>query len=98
MTKDVPTLPAASESKQAGDLSAEIAALVEREPGDQVRCRNVGGNRYRCNWWSGRVAAAVERGGTPCLESTQLLVRKSKMLQVTKAADRLHIVELSGRA
>jgi hypothetical protein len=98
MTKKVHTLPAASEATNADDLSAELAAMIEREPGDQVRCRNVGGNRYRCNWWSARHGGKFERGGTPCLESTELVVRKSKLLEVSKVNERLLIAELSGRA
>jgi hypothetical protein len=96
MSKNTPALAAPSEAAASLDLSSEIAAMVEREPGDQVRCRNVGGNRYRCNWWSTPKGTA-DRGGPRGLESTELRVRKSRLLEVTKSGDRLQIGELAGR-
>jgi hypothetical protein len=75
-------------------LSAQIAATIDREPGDHVRCRSIGGDRYRCNWWAAP-SPAFERGGTRGLESTELRVRKSLLLHVTRSGDRLVIGELA---
>ena len=89
--------PERSPPAREADLSAEVAALVEREPGDQVRCRNIGGNRYRCNWWSARRLTAGDRGGNQFLESTDMRVRKSCLLVVARTGDRLHFTELDNR-
>jgi hypothetical protein len=91
-----PTTESASRAENPGDLSAQIAATIEREPGDQVRCRSIGGDRYRCNWWAAPGGPTRERGGTRGLDSTELRVRKSRLLHVTRSADRLIISETSG--
>ena len=95
MSRSSPAPSNASQAEPPNDLSAQIAATIDREPGDQVRCRSIGGDRYRCNWWAAP-GHAHERGGTRGLESTELRVRKSRLLHVTRSADRLVINELTG--
>jgi hypothetical protein len=75
------------------DLSSELAATVEREPGDLVRCTRVGESRYRCNWWSPQAAVKSERGSMEGLGCTELRVRKSSLLDVSKTADGLMVRE-----
>ncbi len=78
---------------QEVDLSAEVAATIDRETGDQVRCTRIGGTKYRCNWWACRGGEADERGAVTGLASTLFRVRKSRVLHVTKTAAGLHITE-----
>src|SRR4051812_6419712 len=44
--------PKTAAAPVVADLSAEIAATIDREPGDRVKCTWVSGNNYRCNWWA----------------------------------------------
>lgn len=87
---------AARRSSRAGaDLSGEIQRVVEREPGDEVRCTRVGGDTYRCNWWS-----VAGNGGydNPGMRGGQLAtdhrIRKSAFLRVTKGRKGLRITEV----
>ena len=72
------------------DLSAEIAAAIERSPGDRVRVTRVCGCNYRCNWWA--VGGGANAGQTmPGLVTTTYRVRKSRFLSVTKVGGGLLI-------
>jgi hypothetical protein len=57
-TEELPTeeqtIPKPSEAAKPanGDLSAEIAQAVSKQPGDRVRVARVWGDHYRCNWVS----------------------------------------------
>ncbi len=75
----------------AGDLLAEIAATVDREPGDRVRVTWVGGSNYRVNWWAPGSPAEYDNPGMYGLVVTTHLVRKSRFVSVTKVGDRLVI-------
>jgi hypothetical protein len=97
VSKSASASPTAKEPAEP-DLSHEVAAMVDREPGDQVRCTNIGGNRYRCNWWSARRTTAADRGSSRGLESTELRVRKSSLLVVARSGERLLLTELTGKA
>lgn len=98
MSRSASTPSTAKEPAADLDLSHEVAAMVDREPGDHVRCTNIGGNRYRCNWWSARHTTASDRGSARGLESTELRVRKSSLLVVARSGERLLLTELSGLA
>ena len=74
-----------------GDLSAEIAATIDREPGDRVRVTHVGGDSYRCNWWAPGSTLGYDNPGMYGLIVTTHVVRKSQFLTVTKAGERLVI-------
>src|SRR4051812_42768884 len=79
------TKPAAAVATGAGpavDLSAEIAATIERDPGDRVRCTWVSGNNYRCNWWAPSSTLGYDNPGMFGLTVTTHVVRKSKFLSV----------------
>ncbi len=81
-TREAPT------GRQAGkpeDLSAEIAATVERRPGDVVKCTKVGGDRYRCNWWAAEATAGYDNPGMGGLLVTTHRVRQSQFLHVTRS-------------
>jgi hypothetical protein len=92
--------PAAKVAAPAAvDLSAEIAATIEREPGDRVRCTWISGSSYRCNWWAPSNTSAYDNPGMFGLTVTTHLVRKSQFLTVTKSGERLVIRDRSrGRA
>jgi hypothetical protein len=79
------------------DLSAEIAGAVERRTGDVVRCTRVGGDNYRCNWWSPEATGGYDNPRMGGLLVTTHRVRKSRFLSVTKAAGRLVIKDRSSR-
>ena len=73
------------------DLSAEIAATIERDPGDRVRVTRIGGDSYRCNWWAPGNTAKFDNPGMYGLTVTTHVVRKSQFLSVSKVGDRLVI-------
>ena len=83
--------PETKTATAAADLSAEIAAAVERQPNDRVRVTWVGGSNYRCNWWAPGSTAGYDNPGMSGLVVTTHLVRKSQFLNVTKVGDRLVI-------
>jgi len=68
------------------DLSKEIAAALQKEPGETVKCVHVFGDNYRCNWWGpGELR-------TPVLAQR---VRRSRLLKVTKTADGLAMEDIT---
>ena len=77
----------------AEDLSSEIAATVEKDRGDRVRCTRVSGNNYRCNWWSLEGTTGYDNPGMDGLVVTTHRVRKSRFLSATKVSGKLVIVE-----
>jgi hypothetical protein len=74
-----------------GDLSAEIAQTIEREPGDRVRVTWVGASSYRCNWWAPTSTDAYDNPSMYGLVVTTHRVRKSRFITVTKDDGRLVI-------
>ena len=66
------------------DLSAEIAATIERDPGDRVRVTWVGASSYRCNWWAPNSTNSYDNPGMYGLVVTTHRVRKSRFITVTK--------------
>jgi len=78
--------PATAES--TADLSAAIDGTIERQPGEQVRCVRVFGDRYRCNWW------VRDKLVGPVYLNAGRIVR-SKFLRVTCTGDQLIIQESS---
>lgn len=84
---------AAPERHDAADLSAAIIEAVSRRAGEQVRCRRIHGNRYRCNWWGHRNdPGPSERSASGVLNWTTCRVVRSQMLRVTNTPDGLVIV------
>ena len=68
------------------DLSARVAASVEKQPGDSVRCTRVGEDRYRCNWWAAQATNAYDNPGMFGLMVTTHRVRKSLFLRATQTS------------
>jgi hypothetical protein len=73
------------------DLSARVAAAVERQPGDTVRCTRVGDDRYRCNWWSAQATGTYDNPSMHGLMVTTHRVRKSLFLRVSQSAAGLSV-------
>ena len=78
------------------DLSAEIAAHVERQPGDAVKCRRIDGESYRCNWWAAQATGGYDNPGMSGLLVTTHRVRKSQFLRVTRSPTRGLVVQVVG--
>lgn len=87
-----PSPPASfAAATNVADLSAEIAAQVEKERSDRVSCRHVYGNCYRCNWWAPSNAKDYDNPGMYGLTVTTHTVRKSAFLHVTRGKNGLSI-------
>jgi hypothetical protein len=72
------------------DLSGAIDVTVERAVGEEVKSVRVFGDCYRCNWW------VREKSSQPVfLEFSTGRISKSRMLRVTREADRLVITDVS---
>jgi hypothetical protein len=85
---------AAKKPKLTADLSAEIARVVDRLPGDQVRCKRVSANSYRCNWIAKDNKPAA--GGMLLIDAYQ--IRDSKFLRATKVNGKLVIEDMTIKA
>lgn len=81
-----------------GDLSAEIAATIEKEPGDRVKVTWVAGPNYRCNWWAPGSLSGYDNPGMGGLVVTTHVVRRSRFLNVTRVGGRLVIRDHAGAA
>jgi hypothetical protein len=77
------------------NLSKQIAQTLKREPGDEIRCVHIVGDKYRCNWWAPSDKSEFDN---PSMKGGQLgttfRIRKSSFLRVTRSGDALKIVEL----
>jgi hypothetical protein len=82
----------------SNDLSAEIAAAVEKEPGDRVRVTWISGCNYRCNWWAPGSTAGYDNPAMYGLVVTTHQVRQSRFLSATKDGGRLVIRDRSAAA
>jgi hypothetical protein len=85
---EAPTVPAAPAFH---DLSAEIVRTIAREPDEQVTCRHIYGDHYRCNWWQNRQTTATNNRTIPGLLATMSRIGKSQFLKVTSTATGLSI-------
>jgi hypothetical protein len=92
--KEVKTTRAETPAASAiEDLSAEIVRTIARVPGDQVTCRHISGDHYRCNWWQQQNPADYDNPGMTGLLVTTSRIRKSKFLKVKKTGQGLSIEE-----
>jgi hypothetical protein len=80
------TRPKKAIQEESEDLSAQIAREIERAPGDQVTCRRIYGDNYRCNWWQIKDTRAYDNPGMLGLLVTTSRIRKSQFLRVTRSA------------
>ena len=93
------TITAANNPRPAAtevDLSAEIVRSVTRNPGEQVTCRRVAPNHYRCNWWAQEGTGAYDDPAMAGLLVTTSRICRSRFLRAVKADNRLSITIVSG--
>ena len=82
----------------SSDLSREVAAALERQPGDTIRCTRVGAETYRCNWWAPETPERLDVRTFAGLVVTTERVRQSRFLHVTRSAAGLVIRACAGHA
>ena len=75
----------------ADDLSQEIAQTVRRNAREQVTCRRVNNQYYRCNWWTLQDTVAYDNPGMSGLMVTTSRICHSQFLHVTKDSSGLKI-------
>ena len=73
------------------DLSAEIAKTVVKTPREQVTCRRVSNDHYRCNWWTLQDTGTYDNPGMHGLMVTTSRISQSQFLHVTRGSDGLQI-------
>ena len=71
------------------DLSDEIVRNVARLPHEQVTCRRVGPNHYRCNWWAPQSKAGYDNPAMAGMLVTTNRVCRSRFMRVIKSGDQL---------
>ena len=95
MNEDKSALPV--DSSADADLSAEVVRTIAKSAGEQVTCRRVKENHYRCNWWLPQSLAGYDNPAMTGLMVTTNRICRSSFLRVTKAANgRLEITVISG--
>jgi hypothetical protein len=77
------------------DLSAEIARTVARGATEQVTCRRISRNHYRCNWWAPESKAGYDNPGMAALLVTTNRISRSHFLEATKTAEGLQLSVIS---
>jgi hypothetical protein len=97
MTDDPPFRPRPKPAQAEPDYSGEVCQVIERLPGDQVRCTLIGNCNYRCNWWAPQATAGYDNPAMGGLLVTTHRVRKSRVLRVTRDGERLVIEERAQR-
>jgi hypothetical protein len=95
MTDDPPFRPRPKRAQAEPDYSDEVCQVIERLPGDHVRCTFVGNCNYRCNWWAPQATAGYDNPAMGGLLVTTHRVRKSRLLRVTRDGGRLVIEEVA---
>jgi len=73
------------------DLSSEIARSVARNPREQVTCRRVAPNHYRCNWWAPQKTSEYDNPAMAGMLVTTSRICRSRFLRVIKSGERLAI-------
>lgn len=77
------------------DLSAEIIRTVAKQPGDQVTCRHIVGDHYRCNWWQRQSSTGYDNPNMSGMLVTTSRIGKSEFLKVTSTEQGLQIKSIS---
>jgi hypothetical protein len=91
MAKQTENPSSPSSPTEQRDLSADIAATVERQPGDLVRCTWIGGSSYRVNWWSARETEGYDNPAVYGQTYGTHVIRKSRFVRVTSTPQGLSI-------
>ena len=86
--------PAVKVSAGPHDLSDEIARAVRKAPREQVTCRRITSNHYRCNWWAAENVAGYDNPGMSGMLVTTSKICRSQFLHVVKEGTDLQITVL----
>jgi len=96
MTQEKPVKePVTAAEANSEDLSAEIARTVTKMPREQVTCRRIWHNHYRCNWWTPEATGTYDNPHMTGMLVTTSRISKSQFLRVIKSAGALQITNLS---
>jgi hypothetical protein len=77
------------------DLSPEIVRAVARKPDEQVTCRRVGPNHYRCNWWRPQCTNEYDNPNMLGMLVTTNRICHSQFLRAVKSEEKLVITVIS---
>jgi hypothetical protein len=86
-----PPAPFAAPTDAPVDLSAAVAARLEKRPSDRVTVRWIHGRNYRANWWAPGDTRDYDNPKMSGLTVTTHHVRKSQFLRVTQTSAGLTI-------
>jgi hypothetical protein len=95
MTEEPPFRRQSRQPSAEPDFSDEVCRVIDRQPGDHVRCTFVGNSNYRCNWWAPQATGGYDNPAMGGLLVTTHRVRKSRLLRVTREGERLVIEEVA---
>ncbi len=73
------------------DLSQEIAQSIPRSANEQVTCRRVAPNHYRCNWWAPQNKQAYDNPSMAGMLVTTSRICRSRFLRVVKSEGKLQV-------
>jgi hypothetical protein len=79
------------------DLSSAIAKTIPRKAREQVTCRRISNNYYRCNWWALQDTGGYDNPGMTGMTVTTSRISQSQFLHVTKDGKGLAIRVVSGQ-
>jgi hypothetical protein len=79
------------------DLSSAIIKTIPRKAREQVTCRRITKNHYRCNWWTLQDTGAYGNPGMTGMTVTTSRISQSQFLHVTKDGKGLAIRVVSGQ-
>jgi hypothetical protein len=96
MSDDIDVTYKAKTKGGGEDLSQEIARTIARQPREQVTCRRITEDHYRCNWWSLQDTSTYDNPGMTGLMVTTSRICQSQFLHVTRTGDGLQIRVISG--
>jgi hypothetical protein len=92
MMSETLVTPAAPRPVKEEDLSDQIARSVAREPREQVTCRRVAPNHYRCNWWAAQNTSNFDNPAMSGMLVTTSRISRSRFLRVVKEEGRLQMM------
>ena len=76
------------------DLPAEIAAALDRNPGDLIKITRVGGTTYRCNWWAAQPTGTYDNPNLRGQTYGTHLIRQSRFVRATRTPRGLVIADV----
>ena len=80
------------------DLSDEISRAVTRNPGEQVTCKRVSDQYYRCNWWRLQTTTGYDNPAMLGMLVTTSRICRSEFLRARKSGDQLSISVVAANA